>query len=139
MRYVQLPASFFAANRQRLSALLPEKALAVLNANDIMPTNADGTMGFCQNSDLYYLSGIDQEDTILVLFPSARDPKRREVLFVRETNELLATWEGAKISKEEARAVSGIENVLWLGDFERVFREMMFEAETVCLNLNEHL
>jgi Xaa-Pro aminopeptidase len=139
MRYVQLPASFFAANRQRLSTLLPERALAVLNANDIMPTNADGTMGFCQNSDLYYLSGVDQEDTILVLFPSARDPKRREVLFVRETNELLATWEGAKISKEEARAVSGIENVLWLGDFERIFREMMFEAETVCLNLNEHL
>jgi Xaa-Pro aminopeptidase len=139
MRYVQLPASFFTSNRQRLGTLLPEKSLAVLNANDIMPTNADGTMGFTQNSDLYYLSGVDQEDTILVLFPTARDPKRREVLFVRETNDYLATWEGAKLSKEEARQVSGIQTVEWLGNFDRIFREMMFEAETVYLNANEHL
>lgn len=139
MRYVQLPATFFQANRQRLTAQLPEKSLAILNSNDIMPTNADGTLGFCQNSDLYYLSGVDQEDTILLLFPSARDPKHREVLFVRETSELLAIWEGAKLSKEEAREVSGITSVFWLGDFDRVLRDLMFEAETVYLNLNEHL
>lgn len=138
MRYVQLPASSFQANRERLMAQLPEKAVAILNSNDIMPTNADGTMGFCQNADLYYLSGIDQEDTVLVLFPSARDPKRREVLFVRETNEYLATWEGAKLTKPEATAVSGIESVFWLSDMQRVFREMMNEANTVYLNLNEY-
>jgi Xaa-Pro aminopeptidase len=139
MRYIQLPSSVFAANRARLTALLPENSLAVLNANDIMPTNADGTLGFCQNSDLYYLSGVDQEDTILVLFPGARDPKRREVLFVRETSDLLAIWEGAKLDKKQAFDVSGIETVFWLGDFDRVFREMMFEADTVYLNANEHL
>jgi Xaa-Pro aminopeptidase len=139
MRYVQLPATVFQANRQRLTAQLPEKALAILNSNDIMPTNADGTLGFCQNSDLYYLSGVDQEDTILLLFPAARDPKHREVLFVRETSELLAVWEGAKLSKEEARAVSGIETVMWTSDFDRVLRDLMVEAEVVYLNLNEHL
>ncbi|RYG73070.1 M24 family metallopeptidase [bacterium] len=139
MRYVQLPASVFQANRERLTAKLPAQALAILNSNDVMPTNADGTMGFCQNSDLYYLSGIDQEETILMLFPSARDPKHREVLFVRETNELLAIWEGAKLTKAQATEVSGIETVYWTSDFDRVLTELMVEAETVYLNLNEHL
>jgi Xaa-Pro aminopeptidase len=139
MRYEPLPASFFQANRARLVAALPPQAIAVLNSNDVMPTNADGTLGFCQNSDLLYLSGVDQEETILVLFPGARDPKRREVLFVRETSELLAIWEGAKLSKEQARELTGIETVLWTGDFERVFREMMLEASAVFLNRNEHL
>ncbi len=138
MRYVQLPASFFKANRERLTALLPEKSLAVLNANDIMPTNADGNMAFRQNSDLYYLSGVDQEETILVLFPTAQSEERREVLFLRETNEEIAVWEGAKLTQEQAREVTGIENVYWLAEFDRIFREMMFEAETVYLNLNEH-
>jgi Xaa-Pro aminopeptidase len=139
MRYVQLPATVFQANRQRLSAQLPAKALAILNSNDVMPTNADGTMGFCQNSDLYYLSGVDQEESILFLCPSALDPKHREILFVRETNEHIAIWEGAKLTKEQARAVSGIETVYWTSDFDRVLAELMFEAETVYLNLNEHL
>lgn len=138
MRYVQLPASFFKANRERLASQLPDKALAVLNANDVMPTNADGTMGFWQNSDLYYLSGVDQEETILLLFPSARDEEMREVLFVRETNEHIAVWEGDKLTKEQAREVTGIQKIFWLSDFDRVFRDLMFEAETVYLNLNEH-
>ncbi len=139
MRYVQLPATVFQANRERLIAQLPAGALAILNSNDIMPTNADGTLGFCQNSDLYYLSGVDQEDTILLLFPTARDPKRREILFVRETSDLIAVWEGAKLSKEGARAVSGVQTVMWSGDFQRVLRDLMLEAEVVYLNLNEHL
>ncbi len=138
MRYAQLPASTFQLNRERLISLLPPQSLAILNANDVMPTNADGTMGFRQNSDLFYLSGVDQEATILLLFPEARDPERREVLFVRETNELLSTWEGAKLSKAEASAVSGIQSVFWLGEFPRILREMMYEAETVFINLNEH-
>ncbi len=139
MRYVQLPASVFTANRVRLIEKLPEKSLAILNANDVMPTNADGTLGFTQNSDLYYLTGIDQEDTILMLCPNARDPKYREVLFVRETSELLAIWEGAKLTKAEARKVSGIESVYWLSEFEQILRDLMFEADAVYLNLNEHL
>ncbi len=138
MRYAQLPAATFRLNRERLAPLLPDHSLAVLNANDIMPTNADGSMGFRQNSDLFYLSGVDQEETILLLFPAARDPERREMLFVRETNELLSTWEGAKLSKEEARAVSGIQSVFWLSEFPRLFREAMYEAQSVFVNLNEH-
>jgi Xaa-Pro aminopeptidase len=138
MRYDPLPTAFFQANRARVTALLPPRAVAILNSNDVMPTNADGTMGFCQNSDLYYLTGVDQEEAVLVLFPSARDPKRREMLFVRETSELLAIWEGAKLSKEQARALTGIETVFWTSDFERILRETMFEASAIYLNRNEH-
>ncbi len=138
MRYKQLSASFFKANRERLAAQLPPKSLAIFNANDIMPTNADGDMGFRQNSDLYYLSGVDQEETILVLFPSAHDEERRELLFLRETSEEIAIWEGDKLTKEQAREATGIEKVHWLSEFPRIFRELMFEAETIYLNHNEH-
>ena len=138
MRYVQLPSSFFKANRQKLAAQLPEKSLAILNANDVMPTNADGTMGFWQNSDLYYLSGVDQEETVLLLNPSAREEEDREILFLRETSEEIAIWEGDKLTKEQAREVTGIQKVLWLGDLDRVLRTVLFEADTLYLNLNEH-
>lgn len=138
MRYEPLPAAFFARNRERLIAQLPPKTLAILHANDVMPTNADGTMGFVQSSDLYYLSGIDQEDTVLLLCPHALDPKKREMLFVRETSELLQIWEGAKLSKEAARVASGIQSVHWLQDLDRALRELAFESEVLALNLNEH-
>ena len=138
MRYSQLPSSFFKANRQKIAAQLPEKSVAILNANDIMPTNADGTMGFWQNSDLYYLSGVDQEETILLLCPSARDEDDREILFLRKTNELIAVWEGDKLTKEQARELTGIQNIHWLGEFDRVLSNALFEADTVYLNLNEH-
>ncbi|RYX85185.1 M24 family metallopeptidase [bacterium] len=139
MRYTRLPASVFEANRARLSAMLPEGALAIVSANDVMPTNADGTMGFVQNSDLYYLTGVDQEETVLVLFPSARDPKKRAILFVRETSELIAIWEGAKLTKAEAREVTGIETIYWTSDLDRHLRDLLFEADTIYLNLNQHL
>ena len=138
MRYTRLPAPFFAKNRANLAKQLPIGALAVLHSNDVMPTNADGTMGFSQNSDLFYLSGIDQEESVLILFPSARDPKKREILFVRETSELLEIWEGAKLSKLQAREASGVQTVMWTSEFPRVLRESMLEAQTVFLNLNEH-
>lgn len=138
MRYEPLPASFFAANRARLMAQLPAGALAVLHSNDVMPTNADGTMGFCQNSDLYYLCGVDQEETVLLLFPAARDPKKREVLLVRETNDQLRLWEGDKLTKDAARALSGVSTVLWTSDFERTLRDFLWEAQSVYLDLNEH-
>ena len=138
MRYDLIDPQLFIGNRQRLAALLQPKSMVVLNANDVLPTNADGTMVFKQNTDLFYLSGVDQEETILVLFPDHPDPKYREVLFLRETSELIAVWEGEKLSKEQARAATGIERVCWLSQFETIFRQMVFEAEHVYLNTNEH-
>jgi Xaa-Pro aminopeptidase len=138
MRYTPLPSELFTTNRQRLAALLPPGALVILHANDVQPTNADGTLGFVQNNDLYYLSGVDQEETILVLFPEAPDPKMREMLFVRETNEYIALWEGEKLTKETATSRSGISRVHWLQEFETLFRQVMCQASAVYLNSNEH-
>ncbi len=138
MRYDIIDKELFVQNRQRLYKLLKPKSLVVLNANDVMPTNADGTMGFQQNSDLFYLSGIDQEETTLVLFPEHPDPRFREVLFLRETNELIAVWEGGKLSKEQATKISGVERIYWTHQFEAIFSQMVFEADYVYLNTNEH-
>ena len=133
-----LSAALFVLNRERLVKKLPPRSLAVLNANDIMPTNADGMMGHAQNADLFYLAGVRQEETILLLAPDAFEPKLREVLFIRESNEQLATWEGRKLTKEQAAQISGIQNVRWLSEFPTVFRQIMGELENVFLNLNEH-
>jgi len=131
-------ADLFRLNRDRLRRLLPRNALAILNANDVMPTNADGVMGHVQNADLYYLTGIEQEETILVLAPDAFDERQREVLFLRQPNEHLAIWEGHKLTKEEATRISGIRQVRWLSEFPTVFRQLMCESEQVFLNSNEH-
>ncbi len=139
MRYQPLPADLFIANRQRLYAKLPPNSLVIVHANDVLPTNADGSLSFIQNSDQFYLSGIDQEETILVLFPNAADPKQREMLFVRETNETIAVWEGEKLTKEQASTRSGIQRVHWLTDFEAQFRSVMCQADQVYLNSNEHI
>ena len=111
MRYETISAGLFTRNRQNLRGLLKPGSLVIVHSNDIYPTNADGTMAFKQNSDLLYLSGVDQEETVLVLMPDAVDPNDREILFVKETNEHIAIWEGEKLSKERAREVSGIERV----------------------------
>ncbi len=138
MKPIVIDPGLFIQNRARLAQLLPAKALAILNANDIMPTNADGTMGHLQNADLFYLTGIHQEETILVLAPQAYDAKHREILFLRKPNELLTTWEGHKLSQEEATRISGIQNVQWLENFPVIFRQLMCEMEHVFLNTNEH-
>ncbi|SEI71906.1 Xaa-Pro aminopeptidase [Dyadobacter sp. SG02] len=138
MRYSAIDQKLFVENRRRLTTLLKSKSLAILNANDIMPTNADGTMGFKQNSDLFYLTGVDQEETILLIFPDHPDPKFREVLFLRETNEIIAVWEGEKLTKEQARAATGIQSIYWTHQYETVFGNIVFEAENVYLNTNEH-
>jgi Xaa-Pro aminopeptidase len=138
MKYLPIPQSLFVANRERLAKMLKPNSLVVVNSNDIMPTNADGTMPFRQNNDIFYLSGIDQEESILVLFPDAPDAKMREVLFLRETNEHIAIWEGHKYTKEEATATSGIPNIYWLSDFPTMFNTMMGLCEYVYLNTNEH-
>lgn len=139
MRYQPLPAEHFRENRRRLYEKLPSRAVVIVHANDVLPTNADGSLPFIQNSDLFYLSGIDQEETIVVLFPDADDPKQREMLFVRETNETIAVWEGEKLTKPQAAERSAIQRVHWLADFEAQFRSVMCQADHVFLNSNEHL
>lgn len=138
MRYEPIAPSLFVENRKRLASRLKPRSIVIVHANDILPTNADGTMPFRQNSDLFYLSGIDQEDTILVLFPDAADEKHRELLFVRETSELIAIWEGAKLTKEQAKGCSGIGHVHWLEDFDKLIRGLILQASHVYLNTNEH-
>jgi Xaa-Pro aminopeptidase len=138
MKSVPIPSELFVLNRERLMKRLLPRSLAVLNSNDIMPTNADGSMGHLQNADLFYLTGVHQEESILLLAPDSFDPAMREVLFVREPNEHLAIWEGHKLSKAQATAVSGIQNVRWLSEFPGVFRALMCEMDHVYLNTNEH-
>jgi Xaa-Pro aminopeptidase len=120
---------------------LPPGSIVILHANDIYPTNADGTMLFHQSSDLFYLSGVDQEETILVLFPDAPDEKQREMLFLRETNEHIAVWEGEKLTREQAAERTGIplSSIHWLDKFDATFRAVMCRASRVFLNTNEHV
>jgi Xaa-Pro aminopeptidase len=138
MKYLPIDSKLFIENRQRFAKQLKPNSLAIFNSNDIMPTNADGTMGFRQNADLFYLSGIDQEETILLIFPDAKDGAHKEVLFLKETNEHIAIWEGHKYTKEEAAAANGIQKIYWLSQFETIFNTLMAEAENVYLNTNEH-
>lgn len=140
MRYENIGSELFAQNRKRLVKELKPGSLAVFNSNDTMPTNADGTMPFRQNTDLFYLTGIIQEETILVVCPDFPEKKMREVLFVREPNELLEKWEGHKLTKKEAEEISGVKTVLWLSDFQKWFHHMMVMGgvEHVYLNTNEH-
>ena len=139
MKYHRISSELFILNRNNFTKHLKDNSLAIFNANDIMPTNADGTMKFIQNKDLFYLSGVDQEESILVIFPDAFDPAHREILFLKETNEHIARWEGAKLTKEEATEVSGVQTVMWLQDFDVTIKNLMSQAENVYLNSNEHL
>ena len=139
MKYLSIDSSLFIQNRQKFAADLKSNAIAVLNSNDIMPTSADGVRSFIQNTDLFYLSGIDEEESILVIFPDAIEEKHREILFIKETNEKIALWEGPKYSKEEASKISGINTIYWTREFERIFRSLVFEAHRIYLNSNEHI
>lgn len=140
MRYQKLDSQLFIRNRSNLIKELKPDSVVVMNSNDIMPTNADGTMRFRQNSDLFYLTGVDQEESVLVLCPGFPEEKYREVLFLRETNEQIALWEGHKLTKDEAREATGVKTVLWASEFNRVFNTMMVmgHVEHVYLNTNDH-
>ncbi len=138
MRHTTIDPELFSSNRRRLTELLLERSLVVVNANDILPTNGDGTMAMHPNADLFYLTGIEQEESILLLASHAFNEKDREILFVREHSELLKTWEGHKLSKEEAKKISGIANVKWLSEFQQVFHQFACEAGHIYLNSNEH-
>ena len=119
MSNAQIESKLFSANRQRLAHLLQPNSLAVVNANDVLPTNADGTLLLTPNSDLFYLSGVGQEQSILLLYPDADEPKHREILFLRPATPENELWEGKKLTKERAQAVSGIREIHWLADFPR--------------------
>ncbi len=138
MKYLPINNELFRLNRKNFIKHLKSNSLAVFNSNDIMPTSADGVMPFKQQTDIFYLSGIDQEESMLLIFPDAREEKYREVLFLRETNEEIAIWEGHKYTREEARTVSGIQTVYWTSDFPSLFKTLMAQADHVYLNTNEH-
>jgi len=139
MRYAPLSAATYREHRARFRQHMEKGGLAIFHSNDIMPTSADGSMPFKQASDLFHLSGIDQEETILLLFPDAVDPKDREILFVRETSDLIAIWEGAKFSQKEATELSGIPTVLWTTSYEATIKRLVPQCEHLYLNSNEHL
>ena len=138
MRHKPIKNKLFIENRKRLAALLAAKSLAVINANDLLPVNADATLVMHPNSDLFFLSGIEQEESILLVFPDAVEEKNREILFLREPNEHLKIWEGYKHTKEDARKISGIKNVQWLSEFPATFRSLMLESDAAYLNSNEY-
>jgi len=138
MRHKSIKNKLFTQNRKRIIDLMESKSLAVVNANDVLPTNADGTLSMHPNADLFFLSGIEQEESILLLFPDAAEVKNREILFVRQPNEHLQIWEGYKHSKEDARKISGIKNVQWLSEFPVIFRALMCESESIYINSNEY-
>jgi Xaa-Pro aminopeptidase len=138
MRHAAIDPELFVTNRKNLKRLLLPNSLAVVNSNDVLPGNGDALLPLRQNSDLFYLTGIDQEESLLLLCPDAYDEKYREILFVREANPLLETWEGHKLTKVEAAKISGVLRVEWLSDFRAIFHRLMCECEHVYLNSNEN-
>ena len=138
MRYQPLPASFYRKTRADFMAQIKGNSLAVFNSNDVYPISADSTLPFAQHRDIFYLCGVDQEESILVLFPNAHEAKHREILFLRETNAHIAVWEGAKLTKAQATELTGIQTVYWLKDFDRIFQELSTQCSTFYFNTNEH-
>ncbi|MDN3708474.1 Xaa-Pro aminopeptidase [Myroides ceti] len=138
MKYHKIDQNLFIKNRKKFTAQMKPNSIAIFNSNDIYPVSADSTLPFAQHRDIFYLSGVDQEESILVLFPDAPFEKYKEILFLRETNEHIAIWEGEKLTKEVAYTTSGIKSVYWLQDFHKVLKELMSYADTMYINTNEH-
>ena len=138
MKYHAIDNSLFIKNRKNFMAQMQPSSLAVFNSNDIYPISADSTMPFEQHRDIFYLSGVDQEESVLVLFPDCPKQKHREILFLKETNDHIAVWEGEKLTKEAALKTSGINTVYWLQDLEKIMFELMTQCDTVYINTNEH-
>ena len=138
MKYLPISKDLFSKNRRKFTSKMDPGSMAIFNSNDIYPISADSTLPFAQQRDLFYLSGVDQEESILVLFPDCPKKENREILFLKETDEHIAIWEGEKLTKEKAFETSGVKTVYWLTDFERVLFELMTQAESVYINTNEH-
>lgn len=138
MRYLPIDKQLFIENRRKFTKKLPPKSLAIFHSNDEMPYSGDANFPFRQNADLYYLTGIDQEQTILVLFPDCPNEGMREILFIRKTSELIAIWEGHKYTMNEAKAASGIEKVMWADQFESMLTTAMALCDQLYVNINEN-
>ena len=138
MKYQPINSALFIKNRKNFASLMQKNSLAIFNSNDIYPISADSTMPFEQHRDLFYLSGVDQEESVLMLFPDCPNENLREVLFLTETNEHIAVWEGEKLTKEAAFNTSGVQTVFWLQDLEKVLFEMTTYCDTFYINTNEH-
>lgn len=139
MKYAPIGKDLFIKNREKFKSRLKNNATAILNSNDIMPTSADGTLPFKQDTDFFYLCGIDQEESILLITPDFPKESMREILFLRETNDQIAVWEGHKYTKEEAKEVSGIGNIMWLDAFESTLNTILAETNSIYLDSNEHI
>ncbi|MBU3680594.1 MAG: aminopeptidase P family protein [Flavobacterium sp.] len=138
MKYHQLDRQLFIKNRAKFTAHMKPNSVAVFNSNDIYPVSADSTLPFAQHRDIFYLSGVDQEESILLLFPDAPYAHQKEILFLKETSEHIAIWEGEKLTKEKAFEVSGVKTVYWLQDFKKILFELMTYCDTMYVNTNEH-
>lgn len=138
MKYHPLDPAIFIQNRQRFVSKMESRSLAIFNSNDELPTNGDATYKFKQNSDLYWLTGIEQEDTMLVLFPDNPDPKFREVLVLTRPNELKEKWDGKRLRASEAKAISGISTIIWLDSLEGLLQPWVHLADAIYLNTNEN-
>ena len=138
MKYESIDSELFIKNRLNFSKKMKENSIAFFNSNDIYPVSADSTLPFEQHRDILYLSGIDQEESVLVLCPNSINPKHREILFLKETNDHIAVWEGPKINKKQAYELSGVKNVYWLDDLENIIEELMINCNNIYINENEH-
>ena len=138
MKYHQIDRDLFVKNRAKFTSQMKPNSVAIFNSNDIYPVSADSTLPFAQHRDILYLSGVDQEESILLLFPDAPYDNLKEILFLKETNEHIAIWEGEKLTKDRAFEVSGIKTVIWLQDFHKTLKEIMAYSETIYINTNEH-
>lgn len=138
MKYLPLDPAIFIQNRKRFTDRMDRQSIAIFNSNDELPTNGDALHGFRQNSDLYWLTGIEQEDTMLILFPDNPDPKFREVLVLVRPNELKEKWDGFRLRVNEARAISGIHTIVWLDSLEGLLQPWIHLADTIYLNSNEN-
>ncbi|WP_300570828.1 aminopeptidase P family protein [Flavobacterium sp.] len=138
MKYHQIDRQLFIKNRAKFTAQMKPNSVAVFNSNDIYPVSADSSLPFAQHRDIFYLSGVDQEESILLLFPDAPYENLKEILFLKETNEHIAVWEGEKLTKDRAYEVSGVKTVIWLQDFHKTLKEIMAYADTMYINTNEH-
>src|SRR5688572_11657505 len=138
MKYTPIDQHFFIENRKKFTSQLLPNSIAIFHANDEMPKSADQAHFFRQNSDLFYLSGIDQEETILILYPDCPLNEYKEVLLLKQTNETIALWEGHKYTIEEGQETSGIKKIIWLEDIETILHMLMVYADHVYLNMNEN-
>ena len=137
-RYKAIDQKLFIENRDRFRKQMKPKSIAIFNSNEVMPRNGDASYDYKQNSDMYWLTGIDQEDCAVVIFPDCPVEAYREALFIRRTNATIAVWEGHKYTKEEATAASGIKNIFWMDEFETNTRAIILMAQNIYLTLNEN-